>query len=59
MADGVAIAEVPNREDHRPDDKNADHVCGERIQGFHLSLPQSIKTVKLFSPSMTHLAPQK
>ena len=36
VAGGAALEEVPTREDRRPDDENADHVCGERIHyRFH------------------------
>jgi len=34
MSGGAPIPEVTNYDDRRPHDKNADHVCSERIQRF-------------------------
>ena len=34
MTGRAALEEVSNHEDHRPHDKNADHVSSEGVRGF-------------------------
>ncbi len=46
MARGTAIEEESNRQDHRPHDKNPDYVSGERVPGFHPSLPSGYRQGK-------------